>query len=156
MLLVNEVCVPNTILEKFTFHYFSLRHPLGSQSNLYVARSNLNLGSSFEKIFQASSSQCFIPTFKVPSHSVLRKKSFKRFLLYMNLVAALGQQAGTIWTNFCSPSPKDKYKIWFQLAYWPTGFWWKHLWKCWRTKDNGKMATCLDYKLTFESWAQVS
>ena len=101
MLLVNKVCVSNMIdltsvvLEKLTSHYFSQLHAYGSQFALYVKRSIVNLGSSFEQNLEASSSQCFLPSLKVPSSLVLEKKILNGFLPYMGHGSHLGQQTGT-------------------------------------------------------------
>ena len=95
--LVNKICVPNMIeqtskvLEKLTFHYFCQIHAYGSQFDLYVDSSNINLGSSFVQILEALSAQFLIPCFKVLSFLVL-EKIFKGFLPYMNILAILANR----------------------------------------------------------------
>ena len=68
-----------SLLEKMTFHCFFHIHAKGSQFNLNVEKTNVNQGSLFEQTLEASSSQCFILSFRVPSFLVLEKKILKGF-----------------------------------------------------------------------------
>ena len=75
---------------KIGFSLFSHMRAWGSQFDLYVQTSNVSLGSSLEQIQEASSSQCLIPNFKIPSFLVLKKKIFKRdFFTIYGMVAIM-------------------------------------------------------------------
>ena len=69
---------PSIVFDKLTFQYFSHVHGLHREVNLsFMQRGQkTNLGSSFEQILEALSSQCIILSFKVLNFSVLEKKTF--------------------------------------------------------------------------------
>ena len=91
---------PSTVLKKLTFQYFSQMNALECQSNLFAGKAKVYLGSSFDKIWKASSHQCCIhvQSFKVLCFLVLEKKSFTIY----GHGGHLGQEIPTIWINFCS------------------------------------------------------
>ena len=75
-----------------------------NQSNLYAGKAKVNLGSSLEQIWKATSHLCFKQSFMVPCLKVL-EKLFQGFLPYMVIVAIL---LNRLWPFecFCSPSPR--------------------------------------------------
>ena len=70
------------VLEKLTFNH------IHAYTCIYVKGQMPTLDHDLNKLWRPRS-QCFIPSFKVPSFSVLEKKIFKGFLPYLDVVAIL-------------------------------------------------------------------
>ena len=79
----------STVLKKINFSKNSHLNALGSKFDLDVEYVKVNLGSSYEKTWQAQQSQCYIPSPKVIGLLVLEQKIFKGFLPYMGVAVIL-------------------------------------------------------------------
>ena len=111
--------------KKSTFQNISHLNAPGSKFDLDV-----NLGSSFEQIWQAPHPECYIPSPKVIGLLVL-EKIFKGFLPYNGRGGHLGHVTRIIWTNSRSHVLRSL-NMKFECK-WPSGFRGKDVWKCLRT-----------------------
>ena len=93
---------------------FSVQKHKG-QYDLAIKRLTVNAGSSFEKTWEYSSTQCYTPSINNISHYVPKKKIFTIYGGY------LGHVTRTFRANFRSPIPRPLH-VKFDSD-WPSSFW---------------------------------